>query len=95
MTQSNNWYLNQSQVAWTCAALLSGRKISHRAEIREARGWRLGAIIHRLRRHYGWPIATEYRGPENVAFYSLPPDCDRSNLRFPRSARHLEPEGAK
>ena len=92
MTQHEHWHSSQTQVAWSCAALLSGRKISHRAEIREVRGWRLGAIIHRLRRHYGWPIVTEYRGPENVAFYHLDPACDHTKLRFPRSAKHLKPE---
>jgi len=47
---SNQWFSGHSQVFWTCKALLEGRTINHRMEIREVRGWRLGAIIHRLRR---------------------------------------------
>ena len=86
---SNNWYSGQSQVFWTCKALLDGRTISHKTEIREVRGWRLGAIIHRLRHEYSWPISTEYRGPESVAYYSLTPPTDRTKLRFPQSAREL------
>lgn len=92
---SHKWYSGQTQIFWTCKALLEGRVISHKTEIREVRGWRLGAIIHRLRREYGWTIHTEYRGPENVAYYSLAHDCDRSALRFPRSAAALgAPEAA-
>ncbi len=86
---SNQWYSNQSQVFWTCKALLDGRTISHKTEIREVRGWRLGAIVHRLKTEFGWPIQTEYRGPENVAYYSMKPGFDRRTLRFPRSARSL------
>ena len=86
---SNHWYSNESQVYWTCKALLDGRTINHRTEIREVRGWRLGAIVHRLRHRYGWPIEVEYRGPENVAYYRLRPGTDRASLRFPRSAREL------
>lgn len=88
------FYSSDSQVFWTCKALLDGRTISHRTEIREVRGWRLGAIIHRLRHHYGWPIHAIYRGPQNVAHYSLRPDVDRSKLRFPPSARGLSDLGA-
>lgn len=86
---SNGWYSGESQVAWTCKALLDGRTISHKTEIREVRGWRLGAIVHRLKRKYGWPIEVEYRGPENVAHYSLCPGTDFRSLRFPRSASGL------
>ncbi|WP_240482127.1 hypothetical protein [Ruegeria marisrubri] len=68
---------------------MDGRTISHKTEIREVRGWRLGAIVHRLKSEYGWPILTEYRGPENVAYYSMKPGFDRAALRFPRSARSL------
>ena len=82
-------YSSDSQVFWTCKALLDGRTINHRTEIREVRGWRLGAIIHRLRHHYGWPIHAEYVGPQNVAHYSLKAGIDRTKLRFPRSARAL------
>ena len=84
-----------SQVAWTCKALLAGRTISHQTEIREVRGWRLGAIIHRLRHEYGWPIQTDRRGPSRVAHYSLAPDTSPEALRFPPSARALaDLEGA-
>jgi hypothetical protein len=88
MTQAN-FYSSDSQVFWTCKALMDGRTISHKTEIREVRGWRLGAIIHRLRHTYGWPIHAEYRGPQNVAHYSLKEGIDRAALRFPRSARAL------
>jgi hypothetical protein len=87
------WFSGPSQVSWTCKALIDGRSINHRMEIREVRGWRLGAIIHRLRKHYGWPVETEYRGPDRIAHYSLPPGTDPANLRFPRSARGLDPKG--
>ncbi len=90
----DQFYSSDSQVFWTCKALLDGRTISHKTEIREVRGWRLGAIIHRLRHEYGWPIQTEYRGPQNVAHYSLKAGIDRAALRFPRSARALGAEGA-
>jgi len=93
MTQ-DRMYSSDSQVFWTCKALLDLRTISHKTEIREVRGWRLGAIIHRLRRHYGWPILVEYRGPQNVAYYSLKAGIDRAALRFPRSARALGNSGA-
>ena len=86
---SNGWYSGETQVFWTCKALLEGRTISHKTEIREVRGWRLGAIVFRLRRDYGWPIDVEYRGPENVAHYKLRPGTDRTSLRFPRSAQAL------
>jgi hypothetical protein len=86
---SDKWYSGVTQVAWTCRALLDGRTISHKTEIREVRGWRLGAIVHRLRREYGWPIEVEYRGPDNVAHYFLKPGTDPASLRFPRSASAL------
>ncbi|WP_254444547.1 MULTISPECIES: hypothetical protein [unclassified Ruegeria] len=50
---SDQWYSNRSQVFWTCKALLDGRTISHMTETREVRGWRLGAIVHRLKSEYG------------------------------------------
>ncbi|WP_322867338.1 hypothetical protein U5922_014815 [Aquicoccus sp. G2-2] len=92
MTQEN-FYSSESQVFWTCKALLDGRTISHKTEIREVSGWRLGAIIHRLRHHYSWPIQAEYRGPQNVAYYTLKAGIDRAALRFPRSARALGDDG--
>ncbi len=90
---NENFYSSDSQVFWTCKALLDGRTISHKTEIREVRGWRLGAIIHRLRHDYGWPIQAEYRGPQNVAHYSLKAEIEQTALRFPRSARALACRG--
>ena len=87
------FYSNPTQVFWCCKALLDGRTISHKTEIREVNGWRLGAIIHNLRKYYHWPILVEYRGPENVAFYRLAPNTDRIALKFPRSAMALASEG--
>ena len=86
---SNRWYSNHTQVYWTCKALLEGRVITHKTEIREVKGWRLGAIIHRLKHEYKWPIQVEYRGPENIAHYKLRPTTDHRSLRFPSSARAL------
>ncbi|WGW02326.1 hypothetical protein [Tropicibacter oceani] len=94
MSNQNKWFSNPTQVFWTCEALIEGRTISHKTEIREVRGWRLGAIIHRLKHEYAWPILVEYRGPENVAYYRLSPDCDRTKLRFPPSARALSEDAA-
>lgn len=95
MANSSRWYSSPTQVYWTCKALLDGRTISHKTEIREIKGWRLGAIIHRLKNKYGWPVLVEYRGPENVAHYRLEPGTDISRLRFPPSAGPLAdgPEG--
>ena len=91
--KTDRWYSNPTQVYWTCKSLLEGRTISTKTEIREVRGWRLGAIIHTLRDKYHWPISTELRGPENVAYYSLAPGADRIRLRFPPSAKRLATEG--
>lgn len=89
----DRFYSNPTQVFWCCKALLGGRVISHKTEIREVKGWRLGAIIHTLRKKYDWPIIAEYRGPENIAFYRLPPATDRTTLRFPPSAKMLAEKG--
>ena len=85
----DQFYSKPTQVYWCCKALLDGRTISHRTEIREVRGWRLGAIIHRLKADYAWPIQTTYSTPDNVAFYSLKEGTDRATLRFPASASAL------
>ncbi|MCW3781383.1 hypothetical protein [Defluviimonas salinarum] len=92
---SGHWYSRPSQVYWACKALLDGRTISHRTEIREVRGWRLGAIIFRLKKRYGWPIEAEYRGSENVAHYFLKAGTDPHSLRYPPSARALSPAEGK
>jgi hypothetical protein len=89
------WFSNQTQVFWTCKALLCGRTISHKTEIREAKGWRLGAIVWNLKENYDWPILVEYRGPENIAYYWLAPGTDRTRLKFPRSAKALASEGGE
>lgn len=90
---NSKWYSSNTQVFWTCKALLDERTISHKTEIREVRGWRLGAIIHRLKHEFNWPIIVEYRGPENVAYYSLKPGFNRAELQFPRSAKTLADDG--
>lgn len=89
----DRFYSSGTQVFWCCKALLEGRTISHRTEICEVRGWRLGAIIHRLRKHYGWPIEADYRGPENVAYYRLSKGCDPAALKYPPSAKSLAGKG--
>ena len=91
--KTDRWYSSPTQVYWTCKALIDGRTISTRTEIREVRGWRLGAIVHTLRDKYEWPILADYRGPESVAYYRLAPGTDLSGLRFPPSARRLAEEG--
>ena len=95
MPNSSRWYSSPTQIYWTCDALIAGRVLSTHTEIREVNGWRLAAICHKLRTRYGWPILTDYRGPENVAHYRLRPGTDLSRLRFPPSAKHLAdgPEG--
>ena len=82
-------YSGKTQVHWTCKALLDNRIISQRTELQEVSGWRLPAIIHRLKQDYGWPIEKKKTGPDNVAHYFLAEGTDRSKLRFPRSAKAL------
>lgn len=94
MSKHAGFYSSATQVEWTCRALLSGRTIGHREEITEAKGWRLSAIVWRLKHRYGWPILTQYTGPENHAEYKLEQGIDRSRLRYPPSARHLSEGGA-
>ena len=89
MSKQDRWFSNPTQVHWTCAALIAGRVISHKCEIREVRGWRLGAIIHLLKSKYHWPIDVEYKGPECVAHYRLRPGTDITRLKYPPSAASL------
>ena len=89
MTKSDRWYSSPTQVFWTCKALMEGRTLTTKTEIREVKGWRLAAITERLRKQYSWPIETEYRGPENIAHYRLAPGTDVTRLRFPPSAKML------
>lgn len=84
---SDNWYSNRTQVFWTCLALARGRTINHMDEIGEVKGWRLGAIIHNLRKRYKWPILTNYVGPERIAHYRLKADINPLLLAYPRSAK--------
>lgn len=92
MAQSDNFYSKQTSICWACKALKDGRVITHQDEMAEIGAWRLGAIIHRLKREFDWPVQVDYRGPEQIAHYSLPPDTDKAKLRLPRSAKAL---GAK
>lgn len=89
MANSDGWYSNPTQIYWTCKALIGGRALSTKTEIREVNGWRLAAITEKLRKQYGWPILTDYRGSENVAYYRLAPGTDIARLRFPPSAKSL------
>lgn len=89
---TEHWYSNRTQVFWTCRALAIGRTINHMDEIGEVRGWRLGAIVHTLRTQYGWPIETDYRGPDRIAHYCLSKTCDVQALNYPRSAKDVRAE---
>lgn len=95
MKKSGRWYSSPTQIYWACKALTEGRTVTHKTEIREAKGWRLAAIMERLRKRYGWPILTDYRGPDNVAHYRLEPGADLARLRFPPSAASLAEGGAQ
>ena len=93
MTKQDRWFSSPTQVFWCCKALITGRVISHKTEIREVKGWRLGAIIHLLRTKYHWPIDVEYKGPECVAHYRLRPGTDPARLNYPASAATLADGG--
>ena len=93
MTKQDRWFSGETQVYWTCKALIDGRTISHTTEIREVKGWRLGAIIHVLTPRYHWPILADYRGSENVAHYRLAPGTDTARLTYPPSAKRLAQGG--
>ena len=89
MTKQDRWFSSPTQVFWCCKALIEGRVVSTKTEIREVNGWRLAAIVEKLRKQYHWPIVAEYRGPENTAYYRLVPETDLAKLRFPPSAMAL------
>lgn len=93
MTKQDRWFSSPTQVYWACKALIDGRTISHKTEIREAKGWRLGAIIHLLKSKYRWPVEVEYRGAECVAHYRLRPGTDATRLDYPPSAKALAEGG--
>lgn len=79
------WFSSDTAISWACRELIKGRTISHPDEIGEAGGWRLGAIVHVLRKRYKWPIVTERRGPARIAFYRLG-KADEP-LELPKSAQ--------
>lgn len=95
MANPDRWYSSPTQRYWTCKALIEGRTISTRSEIREVKGWRLAAIVETLKSKYHWPIKTELRGPDNVAHYCLPAGTDITALTYPPSAKSLADEVAK
>lgn len=81
---SKRWYSHDSQIRWACLQLIRGREISHKDEIGEAKGWRLSAIIHNLRKRYHWPIATRYDACR-IGHYRLGAGIDSDALKKPRS----------
>lgn len=85
----DRWYSNPTQIYFTCRELALGRTLNHMDVIGHTRGWRLGAIVHRLKTEYGWPIRTEFRGPEHIGHYSLAPGFDPMTLSLPPSAERL------
>ena len=89
MTNQDRFYSSPTQRFWTCKALIEGRTISTKSEIREVKGWRLAAIVETLKSKYGWPIKVELRGKENVAHYFLAPGTDPATLNYPPSAQSL------
>ena len=80
------WYSSETQIAWACRQLLKGQEISHLDEIKSVKGWRLAAIIWRLRHEFDWPI-DKREGKDGVVFYRLERGVDKSKLRMPSSYR--------
>jgi len=93
MSKQERWFSSPTQVYWACKALIDGRVISHKTEIREVKGWRLGAIVHLLKSKYHWPIDVEYKGADCVAHYRLRPGTDAVRLKYPPSAQTLADGG--
>lgn len=89
---SDYWFSNPTQIYFACRALALGQTLNHMDVIRGVKGWRLSAIVETLRNRYGWPIVTEYRGPERIGHYHLSKSCDPTKLRLPPSARMLAEE---
>lgn len=79
------WFSGNTAISWACRELIRGRTISHADEIAEVSAWRLGAIIHVLRKRYKWPITTELRGPSRIAYYRLGHSAEP--LELPKSAK--------
>lgn len=93
MSKQERWFSSPTQVFWCCKALIDGRVISHKTEIREVKGWRLGAIVHLLKSKYHWPIDVAYKGADCVAHYRLRPGTDAARLKYPPSAKTLADGG--
>lgn len=79
------WFSGDTAIAWACRELIRGREISHADEIEEVSAWRLGAIIHVLRKRYKWPIVTTLKGPSRIGYYRL--GRIDGPLELPKSAR--------
>jgi hypothetical protein len=79
-----SWYSGDTQVKWACLQLMQGREISHCDEICEVSGWRLSAIIHKLRHRYKWPIVTRYDF-NRIGHYRLEKGVIAGELKKPRS----------
>lgn len=86
------FYSNPTQIYFACRALAMGQTLNHMDVIRGVKGWRLSAIVETLRNRYGWPIVTEFRGPERIGHYKLSQGCDPLRLQYPPSARGLVDE---
>ncbi|PCJ95130.1 MAG: hypothetical protein COA45_12440 [Zetaproteobacteria bacterium] len=86
-------FSGETQIRWACRELIKGREISHAHEIKEARGWRLAAIIHNLKNRYKWPIYKR-SGANGVAYYRLGGNVDADTLEKPRSF-HKKKEDAR
>lgn len=93
MAKQDRWFSSPTQIYWACKALAEGRTLTHKTEIREVKGWRLAAIVEKLKKQFGWPILVDYRGPEAIAHYRLKPGTDPARLRYPPSAQTLADGG--
>lgn len=78
------WYSDDTQIRWACLQLIKGREISHACEIAEANGWRLSAIVHKLRHQFKWPIVTRY-DENRHAHYRLANGTNGEELEKPQS----------
>ncbi len=90
MRNSQHWHSSPTQIYWVCSNLIGGRTLTHKTEIREVKGWRLAAIIHKLKREYNWPIEDAFRGKDSIKHYWLDRGADTSSLSFPPSAVMLK-----
>ncbi len=81
------WYSDTTQIAWACAMLAAGKKLSHACEFKAVRGWRLAAIVHNLIHKFGWPILHEDK-KNGVRFYFLKPSANIMELEHPKSYRN-------